>query len=99
MRVKRQGYQLRLRLLGAVSGHSRDLIEAVESLLLETCGPDFRPGPAPTLGHGISRNILERLVRVAGPLARHLQHAFADDVALDLVRTAGDRAGRHRARI
>src|SRR6516162_2402428 len=49
-----------------------------------------------TLGHSISRNILERLVRVAGPLAPHLQHAFADDVALDLVRTSGDRAGRHR---
>src|SRR6516162_8589245 len=50
----------------------------------------------PTLGHSISWNILERLVGVAGPLARHLQYAFADDVTLDLVRTAGDRAGRHR---
>ena len=32
--------------LSAVSGRSTDLIEAVESLLLEKCGPDFRPGPA-----------------------------------------------------
>ena len=88
--MKGQGCQLRLRLSGAVSARSRDLIKAVESLLLETCGPDFRPEPAAALGHSISRNILERLFRVAGPLARHLQHAFADDVALDLVGTAGD---------
>src|SRR6516162_4139154 len=96
MRVKRAGLAVHDSSGGAVSGRSRGLSEAVESRLLETSGVDFRPGPAPALGDSISRNILERLVRVAGPLARHLQHAFADDVALDLVGTAGDRAGRHR---
>src|SRR5215472_16813753 len=50
----------------------------------------------PTLAHSISRKILERLVRVAAALAWHLQHPFADDVALDLVGAAGDRAGWHR---
>src|SRR5437763_15824290 len=50
--------------------------------------------PTPTrLSHSISRNILERLVGVAGPLARHLQHAFADVVALDLIPTPGDPTG------
>ena len=32
----------------------------------------------PTLADSISRNIIERLVHVAGPLAHHLQHAFTD---------------------
>src|SRR5262249_16438634 len=73
----------------AKSGRSWDLIETGKPLFAR-----HRPvrisnrSRHPTLGHSISRNILERLVRVAGPLARHLQHAFADDVALDLVRTA-----------
>src|SRR5262249_52672562 len=35
------------------------------------------PAKSGSLGHSISRNILERLLRVAGPLARHLQDAFA----------------------
>ena len=42
------------------------------------------------LCYDVPRHIFERFVRVAGPLARHLQHAFADDVALDLVGAAGD---------
>jgi len=48
------------------------------------------------LSHGISRDILERLVRVAGPFPRHLQHPFADDVPLDLIGAAGDRGRGHR---
>jgi hypothetical protein len=42
------------------------------------------------LGYDVSRHVLERFIRVAGPLTRHLEDALADDVALDLVRAAGD---------
>ena len=49
-----------------------------------------------TLSHDIPWNILEWLVRIAGPFPRHLQHPLADDVPLDLIGTASNRGSWHR---
>src|SRR5262249_33907425 len=61
-----------------------------------TCGAYFRPGPAPTQGHSISRNLLERCCGSRRPNIRRVIGGSSLDLS-NLEGSAGsqNRAARH----